>query len=354
MRCKFPLYGYRGPQGALVFNRAKALNPRSEPVPIPCGQCRDCRVSRAREWATRIVCEVNTTSYPVHDCLHGCSPSTWCSHRESIFATFTLNDDHLGDGSLSKRTLQLLFKRLAFKQGPFRRFAVGEYGGKFGRPHYHAIIFGQGFLEDRYRWRKDGAIQYFRSPSLEAAWTDPETGASLGHVEFSGVSLGAAEYCAKYALKRRRAHAEPGSRRQDEGPMGLGVYVRPHPKTGEPVEVLPEFALMSRRPGIGATWAKLYGHEAVADEELRITGRGGEAKKRPIPRFFRDRFALDFPEWAESLKADRTDRAKAAFLASIHSGENDVLGASSVFNAWDREDREKTIRSLTAGRRVID
>lgn len=93
---------------------------------VPCGSCVGCKISRAREWATR--------------CVH--EASFW---KSSGFVTLTYSDDQLPDNaSLDQEELQRFFKRLRRARGgrPFKYYACGEYGEKKGRPHYHAIIFG--------------------------------------------------------------------------------------------------------------------------------------------------------------------------------------------------------------------
>ena len=95
---------------------------------VPCGKCLACRVSRRREWATRMLHELS-------------------SYRESAFLTLTYDDDHLPpNGSLDKAALQKFFKRLRKSLGDrkIRYFACGEYGELYGRPHYHAIVYGIG------------------------------------------------------------------------------------------------------------------------------------------------------------------------------------------------------------------
>ena len=50
---------------------------------------------------------------------------------------------------LVKKDLQDFWKRLRkVIQVPIKYYAVGEYGEKFGRPHYHAITYGVG-IEDK-------------------------------------------------------------------------------------------------------------------------------------------------------------------------------------------------------------
>ena len=65
----------------------------------------------------------------------------------AVFVTLTYDDEHLPENaSLVVSDLQKYFKRLRKECDKFgkriRYFACGEYGDRFGRPHYHAIIFG--------------------------------------------------------------------------------------------------------------------------------------------------------------------------------------------------------------------
>lgn len=103
--------------------------PRFE-LQVPCGKCLACRISRSREWATRIVHE--------KDC-----------HEESCFITITYDAVNLpNDGSIHKSELQKFIKRLRkYLDKKIKYFACGEYGELYGRPHYHAIIFGLGIEE---------------------------------------------------------------------------------------------------------------------------------------------------------------------------------------------------------------
>jgi len=93
---------------------------------VPCGKCLACRISRRKEWSLRMLHELE-------------------EYNDAIFVTLTYSDDHLPNNfSLSKRALQLFYKRLRYSIQPnnIRYFACGEYGPKTGRPHYHSIIFG--------------------------------------------------------------------------------------------------------------------------------------------------------------------------------------------------------------------
>ena len=93
---------------------------------VGCGQCRNCRINRRREWVGRMILEAK-------------------EHLFSSFVTLTYDDEHMPkDGSLCKKHLQQFIRRLrkALYPRKIRYYAVGEYGDKSWRPHYHLIVFG--------------------------------------------------------------------------------------------------------------------------------------------------------------------------------------------------------------------
>lgn len=97
-----------------------------EHINVPCGKCLACHKARAREWSVRLM----------HELLY---------HEKAAFITLTYDDEHLpADNSLSIREGQLFLKRLRKDVYPrkLRYYFAGEYGDRYGRPHYHAIIFG--------------------------------------------------------------------------------------------------------------------------------------------------------------------------------------------------------------------
>jgi len=103
--------------------------PGERPTFVACGQCLACRINRRRQWATRMMLEER-------------------SHSHSSFITLTYETAPIAlcDGMpalvLQRKDLTLFFKRWRKKHGKIRYFAVGEYGGKGARPHYHAVMFG--------------------------------------------------------------------------------------------------------------------------------------------------------------------------------------------------------------------
>src|SRR5678816_1259739 len=104
-------------------------------VLVPCSKCTTCKARRVSAWSFRLMQE-QKKSISAH------------------FITLTYNDTHQpitknGYRSLRKRHLRSFFKRLRKAQTSKGRvpakaikyFAVGEYGGKVGRPHYHLLLF---------------------------------------------------------------------------------------------------------------------------------------------------------------------------------------------------------------------
>ena len=89
---------------------------------VRCGRCRYCRVRRKQQWLGRILLERR-------------------SHTAARFLTLTYAED---PGILDVSDLQKFLKRYRDHYGECRYFAVGEYGERNGRGHWHLLIFGHG------------------------------------------------------------------------------------------------------------------------------------------------------------------------------------------------------------------
>lgn len=98
--------------------------------PLPCGHCEHCRWKQSRVWAFRLEQEL----------------LDW--NGKAVFVTLTYNDENLPENAeLKSSHLCGFFKRLRYYLTEkfnisIKYYACGEYGDRFGRPHYHAIIFG--------------------------------------------------------------------------------------------------------------------------------------------------------------------------------------------------------------------
>lgn len=95
-------------------------------IQVPCGKCQICQRNLVHDWAVRLRYEAY-------------------SSKSVYWVRLSYDHEHLpinesGFVTLCKADLQKFFKRLR-KKIKFRYFAVGEYGGKNGRPHYHILFF---------------------------------------------------------------------------------------------------------------------------------------------------------------------------------------------------------------------
>jgi len=269
MPCFHPLKGWasKALSGGFTTSRRDAFI--DLPRTVPCGQCSGCRLERSRQWAVR--------------CHHEAS-----LHENNCFITLTYNDEHLPpDRSLTIREFQLFIKRLRKKYGNnIRYYACGEYGENYGRPHYHACLFNHDFT-DKKLWKQSRDNPLYRSASLEALWIDPETKKSLGYSSVGEVTFQSAAYVARYIMKKRLG------KNQDE----YYVYID---DDGVVHQRLPEFTLMSRRPGIGAGWLQKFATDVYPDDFVIINGK----RVRP-PRYYDQNFELVDSELLEQIKWTR-------------------------------------------------
>lgn len=202
-------------------------------------------------------------------------------HDESCFLTLTYSDEFLPPyGSLDRRAFPLFMKRLRSKLGcRVRYFHCGEYGERTRRPHYHALLFGVGF-DDRYRWATRCGRPAWRSDVLESLWT-------LGASEIGAVSFESAAYVARYVCKKVTG-------------VGAERHYERVTEDGEVVRLEPEYATMSRRPGIGAGWLARYRGEVYPADEVVARGM----KMKP-PRYYDKILERESPDVYAELVAER-------------------------------------------------
>jgi len=181
-------------------------------------------------------------------------------HQVNSFVTLTYDEDHLPlGGSLQLADFQLFLKRLrkAIEPKRVRFFHCGEYGSELSRPHYHALLFGHDF-EDKTLWADRGTGPVWRSEELERLW-------SLGLSEIGSVSFESAAYVARYCTKKVTGKAS-----DDHYVDRVTGLVR-----------APEYATMSRDPGIGANWFDRFRSDVYPSDEVVARGRTSKP-----PRFY--------------------------------------------------------------------
>lgn len=212
-------------------------------------------------------------------------------HEDNCFITLTYDDDHLpADQSLNKTHFQSFMKALRREIGhkKIKYYHCGEYGEKTSRPHYHACIFGYDF-PDRKLWKVSNDIPIDTSAILGRLWKKGFT--SVGNLSFDS-----AAYVARYCLKKINGNL----REKPNEKTGLTPYERVHLQTGEIIEVEPEYATMSRRPGIGRDWFERYRSDVYPSDNIIVKGY----EQRP-PRYYDSLFEIIDPESMENIKTAR-------------------------------------------------
>jgi len=185
-------------------------------------------------------------------------------HDQNSFLTLTYSPENIPQyGTLKKKHFQDFMKRLRHSLAPkkVRFYHSGEYGEKTGRPHYHALVFGYEPDDGVYFSERDSNILY-TSPTLTKLW-------GLGHASFGSVTLQSAGYVARYTMKK-----VVGDYVNEINKLtGLRPYERIDALTGNIVEVIPEYATMSLKPGIGAEWFKKYKSDVFPEDFVVMNGK---------------------------------------------------------------------------------
>lgn len=163
---------------------------------IPCGQCIRCRLYHRERWMGRLMLEslynpgwFLTLTYKTPCLIYGCLPG-----KDPI-------------PTLWKKDAQLFLKRLRKRLAPakIRYFCVGEYGFEKDRPHYHFVLYGP---------HRD------ITADVAASW-------DRGFITCEPLTPSRARYTAGYTVQKLTSDSSFTDGRS------------------------PEYATMSRRPGLG-------------------------------------------------------------------------------------------------------
>ncbi len=245
---------------------------------LPCYNCTGCRLQRSQQWAAR--------------CYHESQ-----LHDENAFITLTYDDEHLPyGGTLVLKHFQDFMKRLRskFPDAKIIFYHCGEYGDDFGRPHYHACLFGFDF-KDKELYKQDEGFSLYTSEVLTKLW-------GKGLCTTGEVTLKSAGYVARYIMKKVN------------GELADDHYETLVPETGEIIQRKPEYTTMSLKPAVGKTWFKQFQTDVFPHDHIIIDG-----KKLKPPKYYDGQYELIDPEHLKQIKLDR--QAKAALRADDNTPE---------------------------------
>lgn len=281
-------------------------------INVPCGHCVGCRLDRSRQWADRMMLELDHS-------------------KTAIFVTLTYDSLNvpvacaLYDGSvlftLDKRDVQLFMKRLrrSFDGREIRYYLAGEYGSQTHRPHYHAILFGLSLSDfpDIKPVSKNSFGQYlYSSQKMYEIW-------KLGNVALAEVSWQTCAYVARYCVKK------------------LGDDVSR--ETYESFGVLPEFSLMSRRPGIAGFYA-LEHPDLIEKSKQYFSDDNGVTPRTSCqtPKFVFDKLQLTNSELYDKIKKQRQAYARDKELIALSRTDLDFY----EYNQVKENDHERRFKGL--------
>lgn len=264
---------------------------------VPCGKCWNCKRRRASSWSVRLMKEYERSS-------------------TGYFVTLTYDTQYVpiskkGFMTLDKKHLQNFFKRLRQwhekDAQSIKYYAVGEYGGKTLRPHYHIIVF-------------NANIEFIEKSWSECVNKKEGIFRKLGDIHYGSLTEASVGYTLKYISK---AKIIPLHQNDDR---------------------IPEFSLMSK--GLGSNYLTekmIKWHKNSPAERIFVPLKDG--KKAPMPRYFKEKI---FDESEKDLISfhwkKKSDLLKEKEIAE--HGDNLQCFKEQIFYNGERKLRKPQISKL--------
>jgi len=236
------------------------LRLKDKGVDVPCGKCGDCVARRISGWSFRIQKEAERSS-------------------SAFFITLTYSPEHCPTTNQNLMTLRLSDLQTFFKslrkenKGKVKYYAVGEYGGKFKRPHYHLLIFN---------------LDY--DSIVENHW-------KKGSIYYGTITPASAAYCLKYMCKESKIPQWKGDNR------------------------LKEFATMSKKLGDNYLTPKTrYWHKIDLLNRCYIPIKDGG--KIAMPRYYKEKI---YTEMEKTMIGDHLDKIQCGQLVETNRIQKEQL-----------------------------
>lgn len=243
---------------------------------VPCGSCAFCTATRRSDWALRLHYESKL-------------------HLDQKFITLTYANPHLkwsnGLSQLCKKDLQDWFKRVRKLGHKIRYYAVGEYGSRTFRPHYHVLLFGR-----------------VPEADIRKTWT-------FGEVHIGNISQKSIMYCLGYIVN---------------GKNWKMVTNRVKP-----------FALMSRKPGLGANYLSPQMVEWHKSDRKNYAVLDGV--KRHLPRYYKGKIFSKIDHVRIAVRDQ-----KLAFLRDVKWLRSEKIARMPDPLAYRAEQRRRLAQKIKA------
>jgi len=210
----------------------QAVSPKTS---RPCGQCINCRVNFKRKWLCRLLLESKTAlSTQFLTLTYSPENQPLCKDPETGEPLGTIRKSDVQDYIRALRQRLSRTPWCSFTQNTaVRYYAVGEYGTKSARPHYHLLLFG---LDERFH------------EIIASTWT-------AGFSSIRPADSASMAYTLKYAMKALNDPTNPWLRGR-----------------------APTFAIMSKRPPLGTLFLP-----KVADSIKRVAFDSSDNPICPLP-----------------------------------------------------------------------
>lgn len=243
---------------------------------VPCGKCYQCLNSKRDEWTFRLENEQKVSNTSLFLTL------TYDQENVPLIAVPLDNYRTVKVPTLKKEDLQSFIKNLRHHQKrkskdpiTLRYYAVGEYGTKYQRPHYHLILFNL----------NKNSIKH-----LDKIW-------KKGRIDVGTATTAAIKYVTKYVINKDKETSK---------------------KIGREVE----FATMSRRPGLGENYTHSFIDYHRETAQLRVRMNNGTFI--PLPRYYREKmFSKDeWKKYLDTIIENSNDVEAQEIIRCLEKGEN--------------------------------
>lgn len=268
---------------------------------VPCGKCPKCIHTRVANWSFRLMQEYKYS-------------------LNAHFITLTYDTSYIpitsrGSLDLRKRDLQLFFKRLRKSHVslqktvgnplygyPIKYFAVGEYGTKYWRPHYHVILYNADIELIQPAWALDNR--------------------KIGEVHYGEVNEASIGYTMKYLSKPKRVPLNSNDDRQPEFSLkstGLGKGYLTKNMINWHLEDIEGRMYCNLPDGIKTSMPRYYKQRIYTDEQRQIAGIAAHQRMMDETRMAIDKKGVLL------YYRDRTEAVAAAFRRMHYQSQQNCL-----------------------------
>lgn len=280
--------------GKVEYSRIQRFYKDSSWMQVPCGQCIECRIQQARQWADRCVLEAK-------------------KYEHNYFVTLTYSDEFLPrDCSLQPNDFTKFIKNLRnkFRDVKIRFFGCGEYGDNGGNrilnPHFHFILFNCPLSDLTYTFKEyvGGRLVLHHRPNnngdLKYSELIHECWEFKGNISVGEVTYDSAAYVSQYVTKKHK----PGMKE---------FYEKNH--------LVPEFCRMSTHPGIAADYFIDREDYLLFDGHMIVPSKG-EAHISTTPRYYDKLFIKKFGDGL--FQPVRNNRYQMRLNRRLNIEKNDI------------------------------